>query len=202
MGWVLSPMADSGVETLCTGKASGWSQQKDFHASIKTQKCVLEDRSKQLCQAVPSRQLCLLSYTKNWPAVQLEKLPLHIDLKNSVSFSLWLTEHLTYLATLVSLPTKTWLAINLSESAFFLYLLFLLRGWIYVWINPAAYVFGGFFDLFCDVLLFPTSVFNPFFPGCYVIYSVYSFLQAYYLVKVSKISFLVDFCECTGKRFV
>lgn len=55
----------------------------------------------------------------------------------------------------------------------------------------------GVFDLFCDVLLFPSSVFNPFF-FLGVIYSVHGFPQAYYLVKILKMNFLVDLCECTG----
>lgn len=104
--------------------------------------------------------------------------------------SLWLTEHLTCLATWVSLSTTTWLAIIPSESALFHYLLFLLRGWIYEWINPAAYFFGGFWPvLWCFSIPFFCSVI-VFFLGVLLFIQSMVFPQAYYLMKILKIIFL------------
>lgn len=60
----------------------------------------------------------------------------------------------------------------------------------------------GVFDLFCDVFLFPSSVCNRFFSGCFVIYSVYGFSPGLLSDENLEDNFLVDLCECTGKRFV
>lgn len=150
MGWVLSPMADSDVGALCTGRAWGWSHSRKLFMPAFKHRSVFW-RTGLTSSAMQLPAVCVLLHQGLTCSPTRKVTPAY----RSGHFLLWLTEHLTLSATLVSLSTTTWLVIIPYENALFLYLLFLLRGWIYVWINPAAYFFGGFWPvLWCSSLPF------------------------------------------------
>lgn len=120
------PTARVVIENTMLNECSGLgSPHEILYASLKKQdwKATLTT----LCAATSS-DLCFLSYTKDWPAVQLEMLPRLLDLETAF-FTLNNCDLLTSLVTLRSLSMTICPSIILSENV-------LIAACLIKWMNP------------------------------------------------------------------